>query len=113
MKKTHAPTTLRVFLLFAALSLCAATAAAQPKKEQAKPFEPNAAQTAEAARLRGALAGALDERFEVARERLTRRSTWHGGQLYRLTHLRAKATGEFYATYKYRYTERVRPQDPL
>src|SRR5688500_20170640 len=84
------------FLLRAALCLCAATAAAQPKREQAKAFEPNAAQRAEAARMRGALAEALGERFEVARERLTRRSAWHGGQLYWLAHQRATGPGYVY-----------------
>jgi hypothetical protein len=99
--------------LLAALCLCAATAAAQPAKESAKEFRPTPAQRAEAARLRGALAGALGEHFEVARERLTRRSNWHGGGLYWLAHLRAKLPGEHYVRYKYRYKDHVRPHDPL
>jgi hypothetical protein len=98
--------------LLAALCLCA-SAAAQSHKEPAKKFEPTAAQRAEGKRLRGALAAAVGESFEVARERLTRRSNWHGGQLYWLAHLRAKRAGGYHLRYKYRYKDHVRPQDPL
>lgn len=108
MKKTKAPTRPKLFLILAALCLCGA-ASAQP----AKKFEPTPAQAADAARLRGALAGALGEDFELTRERLARRSDWHGGGLYWLAHLRARRAGEFHVAYKYRYNDRVRPQDPL
>ncbi|HEY0171052.1 MAG TPA: hypothetical protein VGB98_08510 [Pyrinomonadaceae bacterium] len=108
MKKTKVPTRRKLFPLLAALCLCGA-ASAQP----AKKFEPTPAQAAEAARLRGALAGALGEDFELARERLARRSDWHGGGLYWLAHLRAKRPGGFHVKYKYRYKDRVKPQDPL
>ena len=110
--KTRTPTTLLLPLLLSALCLCAG-AAAQPSKELAKEFKPTAAQSAEAERLRGALKAAVGEHFEVARDRLTRRSTWHGGQLYWLAHLRAKRPGEFYVKYRYRYKDRVNPHDPL
>ena len=106
MKTKHA------LLILAALCL-SASAAAQPAKEQAKKFEPNAAQRAEAARLHDALAASVGENFEVARDRLTRRSNWHGGQLYWLAHLRAKRAGEFYVKYRYRYKDHVHPADPL
>ncbi len=108
MNKTKTQTRRRFLLLLAALCLCDA-ASAQP----AKKFEPTAAQASEAARLRGALAGALGDDFDIARERLARRSDWHGGGLYWLAHLRARRAGEFHVSYKYRYNDRVRPQDPL
>lgn len=108
MKKTKTPTRRGLLLLLAALCLCGA-APAQPSKK----FEPTPAQAAEAARLRVALAGALGEHFDITRERLTRRSNWHGGALYWLAHLRARRAGEFQVAYKYRYNDRVRPQDPL
>lgn len=111
MKKRHA-TTRRSLLPLAALCLCA-TAAAQAAKEPAREFRPDAAQRAEAARLRAALASAVGESFEVARDSLTRRSDRHGGQLYWLAHLRAKRPGEFYLKYKYRYKDHAHPQDPL
>jgi len=110
--KTHALTSHRLFLLLAALCLCV-SAAAQPAKEQAKEFRPTAAQRAEAARLRGALTAAVGEHFEVARDRLTRRSNWHGGGVYWLAHLRARRPGEFHVQYRYRYKDHVRPEDPL
>jgi hypothetical protein len=108
MNKTKAPTRRGPLLLLAALCLCGA-ASAQP----AKKFEPTPAQAAEAARLRGALEGALGEDFGLARERLARRSDWHGGGLYWLAHLRARRAGEFHVAYKYRYKDHARPQDPL
>ena len=113
MTKTHAPTRSPLLPLLAALGLCASHVAAQPSKEAAKEFRPTPAQQTEAARLRGALQGAVGENFEVARDRLTRRSNWHGGQLYWLAHLLAKRPGGFYVRYKYRYKDHVRPHDPL
>ncbi len=110
MKRTHIPTTCQLLLFSVALCL---NAAAQPSKEQAKAFEPNAAQRAEAERLRGALAAAAGEHFEVARDRLTRRSNWHSGGIYWLAHLRARRPGGFQMTYRYRYNDRVNPHNPL
>lgn len=101
-----------LLLLLAALCLCA-HASAQPAKGQAKAFEPDAAQRGEAARLRGALEAAVGEHFEVTRERLTRRSNWHGGGVYWLAHLRAKRPGGFHLKYEYRYRDRVNPHNPL
>lgn len=114
MKNGHAyaGTTRRPLLLIAALCLCA-SAAAQSARGPSKEFEPTAAQRSEAARLRGALETAVGESFEVARERLTRRSNWHGGGVYWLAHLRAKRPGEFLVRYRYRYKDHVRPHDPL
>src|SRR5215211_6416981 len=99
MKNTHTLTTRALLALLAALCL-SAHAAAQP----AKALE---------AGLRRALGEAVGEHFEVARDRLARRSNWHGGQLYWLAHLRAKRSGEFYVKYKYRYKDHVHPDDPL
>lgn len=110
--KTNNKTNVTLPLVLAALCLCA-SAAAQSSKEPAKEFEPTAAQRAEAARLRGALAAAVGENFEVARERLTRRSNWHGGPLYWLAHLRAKQPGEYHVRYKYRYKDHANPKDPI
>ncbi len=113
MQNRQAHTTPRRLLrLLAALCLCA-SAAAQAAKEQAKEFRPTAAQRMEAARLRGALEAAVGEHFEVARDRLTRRSNWHGRGVYWLAHLRAKRPGEFYVKYRYRYKDRAHPEDPL
>lgn len=112
MNKAHALISRRPLLLLAALCLCV-SAAAQTSKESAKEFEPTAAQRAEAGRLRRVLAAAVGEHFEVARDRLTRRSNWHGGQLYWLAHLRAVRAGEYYVQYRYRYKDNVHPQDPL
>src|SRR5215204_1765048 len=113
MKNRHAyTTTRRLPLLLAALCLCAG-AAAQPATEPAPEFRPTAAQRAEAQRLRGALAAAVGEHFEVARDGLTRRSNWHGGGVYWLAHLRAQRPGEFYVQYRYRYKDHVHPADPL
>ena len=112
MRHAHTLKTRTLPFIFAALCLSAG-APAQTAQETAKEFRPNAAQQAEAARLRGALAAAVGADFEVARERLTRRSNWHGGQLYWLAHLRAKRPGEYYVKYKYRYKDHVNPQDPL
>lgn len=112
MKHSHTQTARRLLPLLAALYLCA-TAAAQSAQEPAEEFKANAAQRAEAVRLRGALAAAVGEQFEVVRDRLARRSNWHGGGIYWLSHLRARHAGEFYITYKYRYKDHVHPQDPL
>ena len=109
MKMTHT-TTRRLLLLLAALCLCA-TAAAQSSKEQE--FRPDAARRAEAERLRAALATAVGENFEVTRDKLTRRSNWHGGSVYWLAHLRAKRPGEYSLKYRYRYKDHVNPKDPL
>lgn len=112
MKKTHTSPTRALVALLAALCLSAA-AAAQPPKESAKEFRPTAAQAAEAARLRRALEMTVGENFEVARASLTRRSTWHGGQLYWLAHLRARRGGGYHVKYKYKYNDLARPEDPL
>jgi hypothetical protein len=111
-RHTYPATTRRLLQLLAALCLCVG-AAAQSKKEQAQVFAPTAAQRTEAARMRRALADTLGERFEVSRDRLTRRSNWHGGALYWLAHLRARRPGEYYVRYKYRYKDRANPRDPL
>jgi hypothetical protein len=120
MKHTHAATRRTLLALLAALCLCAG-ATAQTKKENAKEspkesskeFKPTRAQAAEAARLRGALAAALGDNFEIARDRLARRSNYHGGGLYWLAHLRASRPGGFHVKYKYRYRDHVHPEDPL
>ncbi|HEX8558615.1 MAG TPA: hypothetical protein VF668_10950, partial [Pyrinomonadaceae bacterium] len=112
-KNTRGPKRSRLLPLLAALCLCAAADAAGARRERGKRFEPTSAQAAEAARMRRALAATLGDDFEVTRERLARRSDWHGGGLYWLAHLRARRPGEFDVTYKYRYTDRVRPHDPL
>ena len=109
MKQTR-PTTRRLALLLAALCLCA-TAAAQSSEEEE--FRPGAARRAEAERLRGALAAAVGAGFEVARDRLTRRSNWHGGGVFWLAHLRARRPGAYSFKYRYRYKDRANPKDPL
>jgi hypothetical protein len=97
-------------LLSLLASFClSAGAAAQP----AKGLEQGPAGRALEAGLRRSLAEAVGEHFEVTRDRLARRSNWHGGQLYWLAHLRAKRSGEFYVRYKYRYKDHVNPHDPL
>jgi hypothetical protein len=96
-------------LLILILCLCA-TAAAQSLKEE---FEPTAAQRAGAERLRNALAAAVGQSFEVADDRLVKRSDRHGGQLYWLAHLRARKSGDYRVEYSYRYKDREHPQDPL
>ena len=89
MKNRRAYTkTRRLLFLLAALCLFTTSAGAQSSKEE---FRPDAAQRAEARRLRGALEAAVGEHFEVARDGLTRRSNWHGGGVYWLAHLRASA----------------------
>jgi len=97
-----------LLLILAALCL-SVHVAAQP----AKGLEQSPAGKVLEAGLRRALGEAVGEHFEVARDRLARRSNWHGGQLYWLAHLRAKRSGEFYVRYKYRYKDDVRPRDPL
>lgn len=111
MKNRHTYTTTPLLLL-AALCLCAG-AAAQEQRGRSKEFEPTAAQEAEAGRMRGALAEAVGEGFEVERHRLTRRSNWYGGQLYWLAYMRAKRPGGYGVKYKYRYMDRANPRDPL
>jgi len=87
---------------FTTLCLCVSAAA-----QSAKEFEPNAA------RLRGALAAAVGQNFEVARDRLARRSNRHGSGAYWLAHLRARRPGEYYVRYRYRYKDQAHPEDPL
>src|SRR5215218_1623503 len=112
MKNT--PTMIRRTLLTLLVALCIhASAAAQAVKESTTEFKPTREQTAEATRLRAALAAALGDNFEITRDRLTRRSNWHGGGLYWLAHLRATRPGWFRVKYKYRYKDRVHPEDPL
>lgn len=111
-EQTHTSKSRRPLLLLAALCLCA-SAAAQSNKEPSKEFKPTAAQRSEAARLLGALAAAVGENFEVTRDGLTRRSNWHGGQLFWLAHLRAQRPGGYHVRYRYRYKDHARPQDPL
>lgn len=110
MKHTHDATRRTLLALLAALCLCAG-ASAQEKKE--KEFKPTRAQTAEAARLRAALADALGDNFEIVTDRLVRRSNYHGGGIYWLTHLRAARPGGFHLKYRYRYKDHAHPEDPL
>jgi hypothetical protein len=112
MKHTHDATRRTLLSLLAALCLCAGSTA-QEKKEKAKEFRPTREQKSEAARLRAALAAALGENFEIVTDRLARRSNYHGGGLYWLAHLRAARPGWFSVKYKYRYKDRVHPEDPL
>src|SRR5215213_4877345 len=109
MKHTHTSLTTRALLALLAALCLSAHAAAQP----AKGLEQSPAGKVLEAGLRRALGEAVGEHFEVARDRLARRSNWHGGQLYWLAHLRAKRSGEFYVSYKYRYKDHVHPRDPL
>lgn len=110
MKNTHTHFTLSRALLPLLAALClSADITAQP----AKGLEQSPAGKALEAGLRRALEQAVGEHFEVARDRLARRSNWHGGQLYWLAHLRARRSGEFYVRYKYRYKDHVNPKDPL
>jgi hypothetical protein len=110
MRNTHTHFRTRCTLLTLLAALClSANAAAQP----AKGLEQRPEAKALEAGLRRSLAEAVGEHFEVARDRLARRSNWHGGQLYWLAHLRAKRPGEYYVKYKYRYKDHVHPQDPL
>ena len=110
----HTPHAVRRTLLTLLAALCLwAGAAAQTKKEDAKEFKPTREQTAEAARLRTALAAALGDNFEITHDRLARRSNYYGGGLYWLAHLRAARPGGFHVKYKYRYKDRVHPEDPL
>jgi hypothetical protein len=108
--KTTVVTNVTLLLILAALCLCA-SAAAQSSKE--KEFVPTTPQKAEASRLRGALAAAVGENFEVTRDHLTRRSNWHGGGIFWLAHLRAQRPGWYSVKYKYRYKDHARPKDPL
>jgi hypothetical protein len=112
MKHTHAATRHTLLTLLAALCLSAG-AAAQTAKENAKEFKPTREQKAEGARLRAALAAALGDSFEMLSDRLTRRSNYYGGGIYWLAHLRARKPGGFHVKYKYRYKDRVHPEDPL
>lgn len=59
----------------------------------------------DAGALRRALAGALGGEFEIVRDELTRRSTYHGGGAYWLAHLRPKRPGGFTLKYAYRYED--------
>jgi|SRR5215213_1715761 len=116
MKHTPDATRRTLLTLLAALCLCAGAAAQTPKeksKETSKEFTQTRAQAAEAARLRVALAAALGDNFEITSGRLARRSNWHGGGLYWLAQLRAARPGGFHVKYKYRYKDRVHPEDPL
>jgi hypothetical protein len=115
MNNTLTTTRRTLLALLAALCLSAG-AAAQTKKEDAKDsqkeFTPTRAQTAEAARLRAALAAALGDNFEIVSDRLALHANWDGG-LYWLAHLRAARPGGFHVKYKYRYRDHVHPEDPL
>src|SRR5215207_5228801 len=92
----HTPHAVRRTLLTLLAALCLwAGAAAQTKKEDAKEFKPTREQTAEAARLRTALAAALGDNFEITHDRLARRSNYYGGGLYWLAHLRAAGPAAF------------------
>ncbi|HEU4597595.1 MAG TPA: hypothetical protein VFS10_20880 [Pyrinomonadaceae bacterium] len=71
---------------------------------------PKARNTSE---LRRAFVEAFGEDFELVRDELARRSTWHGGGQFWLAHAKPKRSGHFKLKYKYRYVDRVRPKDPL
>lgn len=110
MRNTHTHFKMSRALLPLLAALClSASVAAQP----AKGLEQSPAGKTLEAGLRRSLAEAVGEHFEVARDRLARRSNWHGGQLYWLAHLRARRSGAFYVRYKYRYKDHVHPEDPL
>lgn len=108
MKHTRDATRRTLLTLLAAVCLYVG-AAAQTEKE----FKPTKAQAAEVALMRVALPAALGENFEVVSDRLARRSTWNGGGVYWLAHLRAARPGGFHVKYRYRYKDRFRPKDPL
>ncbi|MDT5272187.1 MAG: hypothetical protein QOH49_4373 [Acidobacteriota bacterium] len=63
-KHTYMATTRRLLLSLAALCLCVSAAAQSAKESELTPK-----QKSEATRLRGALAAALGEHFEIARDR--------------------------------------------
>src|SRR5687767_2969742 len=95
----------------AALSLCALVLSPlQNVAGQKKTSRPPARDTSE---LRRSFVEAFGEDFELVRDELARRSTWHGGGQFWLAHAKPKRTGHFKLKYKYRYVDRVRPKDPL
>lgn len=94
----------KVKSLAAALSLCALSFA-PPLPSAARERRPPVRRDAGA--LRRALAAALGGEFELVRDELTRRSTYHGGGAFWLAHVRPKRGGRFSLKYTYRY------QDPF
>lgn len=120
MKHTHDSTRRTLLSLLAALCLSAGATAQTTKenakessKEMTKELKPTREQKSQAAQLRAALADALGENFEIASDRLARRSNYYGGGLYWLAHLRAARPGGFQVKYKYRYKDHAHPEDPL
>ena len=97
---------LKVCAAAAALSLCLLSPA--PASQEKRPPVRH-----DAARLRRALAGALGGEFEIVRDELTRRSTYHGGSAYWLAHVRPKRAGHFSLKYAYRYEDPVNKGAPL
>jgi hypothetical protein len=91
---------MKVGALSAALALCLLVSA-PAAQERRPPVRRDAAQ------LRRALSAALGGEFELVRDELTRRSTYHSGGGFWLVHVRPKRAGHFSLKYAYEY------QDPF
>lgn len=93
---------LKAKALAVALSLCALASGA---------FHPTAGQkikeasTQDAARLRQAFAEGCGTDFEIVKDELTRRSTWHGAGTFWLVHVRPKRSGHYTLKYRYDYND--------
>jgi hypothetical protein len=83
----------------------------QSSAGQKKPSPPKP--TRDTSELRRLFVEAFGEDFELVRDEVARRSTWHGGGQFWLAHAKPKRSGHFKLKYKYRYVDRVRPKDPL
>lgn len=57
----------------------------------------------DAARLRQAFNEACAADFEIVKDELTRRSTWHGASTFWLVHVRPKRSGHYKLKYRYDY----------
>lgn len=59
--------------------------------------------TVDVAQLRPRLSQALGEHLTIVKDELTRRSNWHGGQLFWLVYVQPKHVGHYALRYRYNY----------
>lgn len=84
------------FVLCALASVASYPAAGQKLKETGGQ---------DAARLRQAFADACGTDFEIVKDELTQRSTWHGAGTFWLVHVRPKRSGHYTLKYRYDYND--------
>lgn len=97
-----------ILSILPALALCGAIAVPSPSASHPDPRPPSA----DTAQLRKDLALALGADFQIVRHEVSQGTRERGGPFW-LVHVRPTRSGDWHLRYRYKYVDRVHPENPL